>query len=101
VHMDSLTERHRDVTSSGPGTDTGAQLQHVSGAQVVTPASAANTTGNSSSIPPQAQAQTQTTAEHTQTSSAPAPAEIIDPGHPSLPSDPAVHDHVDAVMGGK
>ena len=101
VHMDSLTERHRDVGSSGAGIDAGAPPQHVSGAQVVTPAPVASTTGNSSSMPPQAQAQTQTTAEHTQTSSAPAPAEIIDVGQPSVPSDPAVHDHVDAVMGGK
>jgi hypothetical protein len=99
VHMDSLTERHRDVASSGAGIDAGAPSQHVSGATVVAPAPVANTTGNPSPMPTQAHGQT--TAEPTTTSSAPAPAETIDVGQPSVPSDPAVHDHVDAVMGGK
>jgi hypothetical protein len=100
VHMDSLTERQRDVASSGAGIDAGAPPQHVSGATVVTPAPAVNTAGNPSSMPAHAHA-SQTTAEPTQTSFAQAPAEIIDVGQPSVPSDPAVHDHVDAVMGGK
>jgi hypothetical protein len=99
VHMDSLTERHRDVASSGAGIDAGAPSQHVSGATVVAPAPVANTTGNPSPMPTQAHGQT--TAEPTTTSSAPAPAETIDVGQPSVPSDLAVHDHVDAVMGGK
>jgi hypothetical protein len=97
--MDSLTERHRDVASSGAGIDAGAPSQHVSGATVVAPAPVANTTGNPSPMPTQAHGQT--TAEPTTTSSAPAPAETIDVGQPSVPSDLAVHDHVDAVMGGK
>jgi cell division septation protein DedD len=99
VHMDSLNERQRDVTSSGTGTDAAAQPQNVPGATVVTPAPIANTTGNPSPMPPQAQEQT--TAEPNQTSSAPAPTEIVDTAQTSVPSDPAVHERVDAVMGGK
>ena len=87
------------MPSSSIATDAGAPPQHVSGATVVTPGPAANTTGNPSSMPPQVQAQT--TAEPTQTSSAPAPAETVDVPQPNAPSDPAVHDRVDAVMGGK
>lgn len=99
VHMDSLTERHRDAPSSAAGIEASAPPQHVSGATVVTPAPAANTTGNPSSMHPQVQGQK--TAEPTQVSSTSAPAEIVEVGQPSVPSDPAVHDHVDAVMGGK
>ena len=92
VHMDSLTERHRDAPSSAAGIEASAPPQHVSGATVVTPAPAANTTGNPSSMHPQVQGQK--TAEPTQVSSTSAPAEIVEVGQPSVPSDPAVHDHV-------
>ena len=100
VHMDSLTtERHRDMPSSSIATDAGVSPQHVSGATVVTPAHVDSTVGNPSPMPPHAQAQT--TAEPTQTSSAPASAGTVDAGQPSVPSDPVMHDRVDAVMGGK
>lgn len=101
VHMDSLNERNRDVTSSGTGagTDAGAPPQNVSGATAVTPAPVAHAAGNPIPMPPQVQAQT--IAEPTQASSVPAPAESIGVHQPNAPSDPATHDRVDAVMGGK
>ena len=89
------------MPSSSIATDPGAPPPHVSGATVVTPALATNTIGIPSPMPPHAQAQAQTTAEPTQTSSAPAPAGTVDAGQPSVPSDPVMHDRVDAVMGGK
>lgn len=103
VHMDSLTERQRDVTSSGTGTgaDAGASPQNVSGATVATAAPTASTTGNPSPMPPHVQAQAQANAEPSQASSAPAPAESVGAPQSNAPSDSATHDRVDAVMGGK
>ena len=105
VHMDSLNERNRDVTSSGTGigTDVGVLPQNVSGVTVVTSASVASTAGKSSPMSPRVQAQTQaqTTAEPIQIASAPAPAESADAPQSNAPSDPATLDRVEAVMGGK
>jgi len=94
-HMDSLPERHRDITSSNTGADVGAPPLHVSGATVMTPT--ANTVGNPSPM----QIQTQTMAEPTQFSSARAPVELVDERQPGMPSEPVAQDRVDAVMGGK
>jgi hypothetical protein len=91
VHMESLAERQRNV-SSATGADAGAPPLPVSGATVVTPA--VNTTVN----PP---TQAQETAEPAPSSSARAPVELVDERQPSVPADPVIHDRVDAVMGGK
>jgi hypothetical protein len=99
VHMDSLPERPRDVTGSSAGIDTGAPPSNIPGAAVMSPGLAASGLSQSSPMAPQPQAQAM--GGPVQVSSDASP---FKPGHtrqPSAPSDPAMHDRVDAVMGGK
>jgi hypothetical protein len=99
VHMDSLPERPRDVTGSSAGIDTGAPPSNLPGAAVMSPGLAAS--GLSQSSPMAQQLQVQAMGGPVQVSSDASP---FKPGHtrqPSAPSDPAMHDRVDAVMGGK
>lgn len=63
--------------------------------------------GNSVPVNPQMMApqaaapQEQIPREYVQTASDPANATLVDSHPPSAPQDPAIHDRVDAVMGGK
>lgn len=98
LQTNSMPERPRDITGSSAGIDSGAAPSNVTGTVAPSPGFAAPSTGQPSSMPaPQPQA----TGGHVRVSSEAAPVRSGETHQPSVPSDPAVHDRVDAVMGGK
>lgn len=102
VHTNSLPERPRDVTGSSADIDAGVAPSNVPGATVVSSGIAASNTGHPTSIPPpQTQAHAQTMGGPVRVSSEAAPVRPGDTHQPRVLADPAVHDRVDAVMGGK
>jgi len=103
VHMDALTERPRDASGSSAGKEVPAPPSSVpssvpSGGATAPSAPGASTAGNP--VPMMAP-QEQTPREQSQTTADPANAPLVESHPPTAPQDPAMHDRVDAVMGGK
>jgi len=100
VHMDALPERSRDASGSSAGKEATAPFSNLpSGAATAPPMPGPPNAGNPR---PMSYHQEQTPREQVQTASDPVnAATLADPHPPSAPQDPAIHDRVDAVMGGK
>ncbi|KAM0719591.1 hypothetical protein Q7P37_003721 [Cladosporium fusiforme] len=106
-HMDSLPERPRDISgsSAAANNDISAPPSNVpTGAEAAPSASApvSESTPTAADIStPTAQSQPSNEASTTQAPAEPATMSIAEARPPTAPNDPAVHDRVDAVMGGK
>lgn len=96
-HTGSLPERPKEVSSSSTS---GTAGQEISSSAAGAPAPVSDV--KSSENPVVAQAPPQPQASNQTAQAAPEPAKVpsAEPGAPTAPSDPAVQDRVDAVMGG-
>jgi len=97
VHMDALTERPRDASGSSAGKESAVPPSSVPSGAATAPMPGASNAGNPVPMAPQEQIP----RERVQTASDPASAPLVDSHPPTAPQDPAIHDRVDAVMGGK
>jgi hypothetical protein len=92
VHMDALTERPRDASGSSAGKESAGIPSAVASAPMPGASRASN---------PRPVSYQEMPREQFQTASNPVNATSVDSHPPTAPQDPAIHDRVDAVMGGK
>jgi hypothetical protein len=96
VHMDALTERPRDASGSSAGKEVTAPHASVPSGAATAPMPVASNAGN----PRPLSYQEQIPREQVQTASDTTNVTSVESHAPSAPQDPAIHDRVDAVMGG-
>lgn len=97
LHVNSLPERPRDISSSSAGLEaTPPQSSSLGGAPTPTAAPEVVQTSNAADVQTPTRESTAVGPNSSQTT----PIASSDVRPPTAPSDPAVHDRVDAVMGG-